>query len=102
MTNPMANRKNSVRVTILGDEYTLRSPATPEETQAIATQVDQAIREVMDAGLVIETHKAAILACLRMAGELAETRAQMAQITAGMQSLSEEIRPWLPPTKRHD
>ena len=94
--------KSTVRVTILGDEYTLRSPTTPEETQAIARQVDQSIREIMDAGLAIETHKAAILACLRMAGDLAEARAQVAEATDGMRALSQTIRPWLPPTKRHD
>ena len=68
----MNRGKTSVRVTILGDEYTLRSATSAEETQAIAEQVDQSIREIMQSGLVVETHKAAILACLRMAGELAQ------------------------------
>jgi cell division protein ZapA (FtsZ GTPase activity inhibitor) len=89
-------------VTILGDEYTLRSATTVEETQAIAKQVDQSIREIMQSGLVVETHKAAILACLRMAGELAQVRAGVAALSSEMTALSQEIRPWLPPAKRYD
>ncbi len=99
MTTP---KKTSVRVTILGDEYTLRSQASAEETQAIAKQVDHSIREIMQGGSVVETHKAAIMACLRMAGEIAQLRAERAATTAEMAALSETIRPWLPPAKRYD
>ena len=98
----MTKGKTSVRVTILGDEYTLRSATTVEETQLIAKQVDQSIREIMQSGLVVETHKAAILACLRMAGELAQVRAEVAALSSEMTALSQEIRPWLPPAKRYD
>jgi cell division protein ZapA len=98
----MTTKKNTVKVTILGDDYTLRSETTPEETQAVAKQVDQSIREIMQSGVVIETHKAAILACLRMAGEIMEARAQAAELSEGMRALGQEIRPWLPPAKRHD
>jgi cell division protein ZapA (FtsZ GTPase activity inhibitor) len=98
----MTIKKNTVRVTILGDEYTIRSGTTPEETQAVAKQVDSAIREILDSGLVVETHKAAIMACLRMAGELIEAQSQASRMINEMQALSHEIRPWLPPAKRHD
>jgi len=98
----MIRGKTSVRVTILGDEYTLRSATSAEETQVIAKQVDQSIREIMQSGLVVETHKAAILACLRMAGELAQAHAEAAELAAQMTALSQEIRPWLPPAKRYD
>ncbi|MGI8548467.1 MAG: cell division protein ZapA [Gemmatimonadaceae bacterium] len=98
----MAAKKTSVRVTILGEEYTLRSAATAEETQAVAGYVDQQIREIMQAGLVIESHKAAILACLRLAGELFQARASAKRVEQDVITLSEEIRPWLPPAKRHD
>ena len=94
--------KTSVRVTILGDEYTLRSATSAEETQAIAKQVDQSIREIMQSGLVVETHKAAILACLRMAGELAQAQTEAKSLSVEMTALSQEIRPWLPPAKRYD
>jgi cell division protein ZapA (FtsZ GTPase activity inhibitor) len=95
-------KTTTVRVTILGDDYTLRSATSAEETQAIAKQVDQSIREIMQSGLVVETHKAAILACLRMAGELAQAQAESADLASQMNTLSQEIRPWLPPAKRYD
>jgi cell division protein ZapA len=96
----MTNKKHTVKVTILGEEFTLRSATSPEETQAVAKFVDTSIREIMQAGIVIETHKAAVLACLRMAGELFELRNQEAKHVDEMQALSQEIRPWLPPAKR--
>ena len=98
----MSAPKTSVRVTILGDEYTLRSTTSAEETQTIAKQVDHAVREIMQSGLVVETHKAAILACLRTAGELAQVRAEADRLAQQMAALSQEIRPWLPPAKRYD
>ena len=98
----MTKAKTSVRVTILGDEYTLRSATSVEETQAIAKQVDLSIREIMSSGLVVETHKAAILACHRMAGELAQAQMEAAELSSKMTALSQEIRPWLPPAKRYD
>jgi len=102
MSTSPAPRRHSVKVTILGEEYTLRSGASPEETTAIAAYVDTAIREILESGSVVETHKGAILACLRIAGELFEARQRDAELSAEMSALSDEIRPWLPPAKRHD
>ena len=93
--------KHSVKVTILGDEYTIRSATTPEETKAVAQHVDATIRDIMQAG-VVETHKAAILACLRMAGQVMEAEGEAAGVAEQLRALSREIRPWLPPAKRHD
>lgn len=98
----MTARKTSVKVTILGEEYTLRSAASAEETQAVARYVDQSIRELMQSGLVVETHKASILAMLRLAGELFRARAEADRLAAEMRALSQQIRPWLPPAKRYD
>ena len=97
----MTAKRASVRVTILGDEYTLRTQASPEETHAVARQVDSTIREIMQAG-VVESHRAAILACLRMAGELMQAREEHRALDEEMSLLSQEIRPWLPPAKRYD
>lgn len=94
--------KTSVRVTILGEEYTLRSAASEEETRAVARYVDQQIREIAQTGLVVDTHKAAILACLRMAGELFQARSDAKRTDGELTALSEEIRRWLPPAKRYD
>jgi cell division protein ZapA (FtsZ GTPase activity inhibitor) len=98
----MTDFRNTVKVEILSDEYAIRSAASPEETRKVAAYVDAAIRDVMKSGMVVETHKAAILACLRIAAELFEARARADALTDTMAALSDEIRPWLPPAKRHD
>ena len=96
----MTTKKNVVKVTILGSEYTLRTETSPEHAMAVAEYVDQAITETMESGARVEAHKAAILAALRIAGELFEAREQAAMLASEMSALSDEIRPWLPPAKR--
>ena len=98
----MTTRKNVVKVSILGGEYTLRTETTPEHAHAVAAYVDDAITDVMQGGQMVESHKAAILAALRIAGELFEARDETARLAAQMRELSDEIRPWLPPAKRRD
>lgn len=94
-------KKNVVNVTIQGAEYTLRTETSPEHARAVAEYVDQIIGETMESGARIESHKAAILAALRIAGELFEERDRAETLAADMTALSDEIRPWLPPAKRN-
>lgn len=95
----MTARKNLVTVTIQGAEYAIRTETSPEHTREVADYVDSVITEV-ESGARIESHKAAILAALRIAGELFEARERAGSISDEMRALSEEIRPWLPPAKR--
>ena len=95
----MNGRKSSVRVTIVGEEYTIRSDASPEHTRAVAEHVDRAIREIMNSGAVAETRKAAILAALQITDDLFQARAQSEEIAEGMQQLSSEIRGRPPPAQ---
>jgi cell division protein ZapA len=97
----MTTRKNVVKVTILGGEYTLRTETSPEHARAVAAYVDDTISETMQGSQMVESHKAAILAALRIAGELFEARDEAARLTTSLRELSDEIRPWLPPAKRH-
>jgi cell division protein ZapA (FtsZ GTPase activity inhibitor) len=97
----MTARKNVVKVSILGGEYTLRTESSPDQAKAVAAYVDEAITETMS-GPMVESHKAAILAALRIAGELFEARAESDRLVSQMQTLAEEIKPWLPPAKRRD
>lgn len=98
----MTSKKNVVRVTILGDEYSIRSDASPERTRAVAEHVDDVIRETMRAGNIVEPQKAAILAALSITDELFDARQSSRELAGSMKRLSSEIRPWLPPAKRKD
>ena len=96
----MTGRKSVVKVQIVGEEYSIRTEASPEHTLAVAEYVDRAIRAVMGSGGVIESHKAAILAALQIAAELFKERESTAEITDSMRDLSDDVRRWLPPAKR--
>ena len=96
----LSQSKNVVRVTIVGEEYSLRSEASQEHVEAVASHVDDAIRKVMSSGTIVEHHKAAILAALQITDELFTAREGLAEVTGLMQALSEEVSHWLPPAKR--
>jgi cell division protein ZapA len=98
----LSSKKNVVRVTILGDEYTIRSDVSPERTRAVAEHVDNVIRETMKAGNIVEAQKAAILAALSITDELFDAREAGEELAGSMKRLGNEIRPWLPPAKRKD
>jgi cell division protein ZapA len=88
----MSSKRNSVRVTILNEDYNIRSDTSSEHTREVAQYVDRAIRQVMSSGMVVESNKAAILAALQIAGELFEAREHSEQISRSLRSLSEETR----------
>ncbi len=88
----MNQKKNSVRVRILGEEYTVRTDASPDRTRAVAQYFDRAVRQVLTSGHVAETHRAAILAGLQIAGELFEARDAAEELTASLRSLTHEVR----------
>ena len=66
--------KNAVRVTIGGEEYTVRSELPPEYTREVAAYLDAALKRVRDSLPMVETHKAAILAALAITDELFQAR----------------------------
>jgi cell division protein ZapA len=96
----MTERRSTVRVTIVGEEYAIRSPAGPEHTRAVAGYVDAAIRKIVAGGTVVESHKAAILAAMQIADELFAERSAAAALAGEVDALSADVRRWLPPAKR--
>jgi len=98
----LTSKKNVVRVTILGDEYSIRSDQSPERTRIIAEHVDSVIKQTMKAGNIVDAQKAAILAALSITDELFDARDAGEDLAGSMKRLSGEIRPWLPPAKRKE
>jgi len=93
-------KKSLVRVQILGEEYSLRTEASAEHTRAVAEYLDRAVRTVVNAGMVVETQKAAILAALQITSELFEARAEVESVATSLRALTEDVRRLLPPAKR--
>jgi cell division protein ZapA (FtsZ GTPase activity inhibitor) len=95
----MSTKKNLVRVTIMSEEYAIRSDESPEHTRAVAAYLDQAIRRVMESGSIGDAKKASILAALQITGELVEARVD-SDMTKRLQGLAAEVRRLLPTGKR--
>ncbi len=98
MTAP--GRKASVRVTVGGEEYALRTDASPEHTRAVAEYLDRAIRAIQQPAALLEPHKVAILAALSITDELLREREARERLETALGLLGDEIRPLLPPAKR--
>ena len=96
----MTAKKHTLRVTILNEEYAIRSDTPPENARAVAQYLDQAIRKVMSSGAVVESNRAVVLAALQMTAELFEANAALASTNEAIAGLSEYVRPLLPPSKR--
>ena len=71
----MTTKKHTMRVTILNEEYAIRSDRPPEHAKAVAKYFDQAIRKVMSSGGVVETNRAVVLAALQITAELFDAKA---------------------------
>ncbi|HVX39852.1 MAG TPA: cell division protein ZapA [Gemmatimonadaceae bacterium] len=96
----MTTKKHTVRVTILNEEYAIRSDTPPEHAKAVAQYLDQAIRRVMSSGAVVETNRAVVLAALQITAELFDARDAAQSTTQAIEALSDYVRPLLPPAKR--
>lgn len=96
----MMDQRAVVKVRIMGDEYTLRTEASPDHTRAVAEYVDRTIRAITASGATVETHRAAILAALQITDDLFRERAAADAITGELRQLASDIRPLLPPAKR--
>ena len=88
----MTTKKHTLRVSILNEEYAIRSDRPPEHAKAVAKYLDQAIRKVMNSGGVVEKNKAVVLAdrgVVRREGGATEHR--------GVDSKSQRLRATIAP-----
>jgi cell division protein ZapA len=69
-------KKTTVTVEIAGEEYAIRSDASPEYVKECAAYVDRLVEEVLRQGSLVEVHKAVILAALSLADQLFQARGE--------------------------
>ncbi len=96
----MTGKKTVVKVTIGADEYSLKSDRPPEYTREVAEHLDRALKEVLEVGAIVESHKAAILAALTITDELFQSRRSQADLAERIKALTAEVSRLLPPAKR--
>lgn len=92
--------KHAVKVTIGGEEYTVKSELPPEYTKEVAAYVDAALKRVRDMVPLVESHKAAILAALAITDELFQARRGDREMSARLNSMADDLARLLPPSKR--
>jgi cell division protein ZapA (FtsZ GTPase activity inhibitor) len=96
----MTTKKHTLKVSILNEEYAIRSDRPPEHAKEVAKYFDQAIRKVMSSGGVVETNRAVVLAGLQVTAELFDAKASLKSTEDSVKDLSDYVRPLLPPSKR--
>lgn len=93
-------KKTTTRVTILNDDYNVRTDTSPEHAQQVANYLDTLIRRILASGAVVESSRAVVLAALQVTGELFDARASLEATEASIAEVSDFVRPLLPPSKR--
>ena len=96
----MNGKKTTVKVTIAGEEYAIRTDTSPEHARAVAAYVDQVVKGLLSSGASVERHRIAVLAALQITDELFRERDGRAQLADDMRSLARDVRRWLPPARR--
>jgi len=91
---------NPVKVTVAGEEVTIRSEQPAEHSLSVARHVDESIRRIREQSPLVDAGKAAILAALQIADELFRARLDADCGTEQLEQTMEEIRRMLPPAKR--
>lgn len=87
----MSEERRTVRVTIFGEDYQIRTDLGETYTKECAQYVDDAIQEAHVGGHVAEPHKAAILAALKITDELFRARAEAAGLSELVRERVEDL-----------
>lgn len=80
-----------VTVVIAGEEYVIRTDATPDYTRDCADYVDRTIAGIQQNSKVIEGHKTAILAALALTDQLFQARAEVEALHREINRLAERL-----------
>ena len=74
------SERESVIVTIGGEEFTIRTDAGAEYARRCAEHLDRAVGQVYSSGAAVEPHRAVILAALSLTDELFRARDETSQL----------------------
>ena len=83
--------KNSIKVTIMGTEYALKSDADPQYIQEIASYVDQKIQKLVEGTQLTSQLKIAVLTAVNICDELFRLKRKHDKLVKEIESTSEEI-----------
>lgn len=92
----MTAPRQAVKVTIGGEEFTVRSELPPEYTQEVAAYYDRLLRDIRKSLPTVEAHKVAVLAGLAVTDELFQARRGDADLAGKVTTLAEEFARLVP------
>lgn len=95
----MTGPRHAVKVTIGGEEFTVRSELPPEYTQQVAAYFDRMLRDIRGSIPTVEAHKVAILAGLAITDELFQARRGDGELAGRVTALAEEFARLVPPRR---
>jgi cell division protein ZapA len=84
--------RSVVTVEIAGEEYVIRTDATPEYTRDCAAYLDRTITGIQEKSKIIEGHKTAILAALALTDQLFQARAEAEALHREIGRLADRLR----------
>lgn len=88
----MSAEKSVVTVSIAGEDYTLRSEATPEYTRECARLVDTTISDIQrQSRSMMEPHKAAILAALSIVDQYFKVARELETVRSDVDSTAARL-----------
>ena len=104
--DPEVSTRNTVTISLAGKEYRLRSEASEEGLQRVASYVDHAMKQIKDRTDTVDTQDVALLTALNLAREVLYLREQASRVedfvqadsAARLQDMIETIEAALPPT----
>jgi cell division protein ZapA len=87
----MGSSMESVRVTIFGSEYSVKSDTDIETTRQIAHFVNSKMMTIQEQSSLRDNMKIAVLSALNIAGELFEVKARHDESVSKIKELEEKI-----------
>jgi cell division protein ZapA (FtsZ GTPase activity inhibitor) len=89
-----------VRVTVGGEEVSIRTELPPEHAIAVGEHVEATLRRIREAAPTFEAGKVALLAALQIADELLRARGDAEAADATLREAQAELNRMLPPGRR--
>ena len=86
-----ATEKNTVRVTILGQPYTLRAQGEAREVELLAQSVDELMHNIAAKSPNADSGRVAVLACLHLADRLSSLERDLGALKQRVDRKSEEF-----------
>src|ERR1700756_856980 len=85
------SEKSTVRVTILGQAYTLRAQGDPREVELLAQSVDDLMHSIASKSPNADSSRIAVLACLHLADRLGSLERDLGALKQRVDRKSEEF-----------